>query len=125
MNIFSPDSIDDTSTPRQLAKDLEIYLLSDLLSDDKKFLLTTWMSDNALTDELIRAGVPKDWRVLDKSGNGNFGTRNDIAVVYPPNRKPIIIAIMTRRNEPDAKFDNALIADIARKIFCQKEFAVL
>ena len=133
MNIFSPDSIDDTSTPRQLAKDLEIYLLRDLLSDDKKFLLATWMSDNAVTDELIRAGVPKDWRVLDKSGSGNYGTRNDIAVVYPPNRKPIIIAIMTRRNKPDAKFDNALIADAAkivtarltRKIFCQKEFGTL
>ena len=116
LNIFDPDSIDDTSTPRQLAKDLEIFLLSDCLSDDKKILLETWLSDNALTDELIKAGVPKDWRVLDKSGNGTFGTRNDIAVVYPPNRKPIIIAIMTRRNEPDAKFDNALTAEIAEII---------
>ena len=115
LNFF--DGVKDTSTPRQMAKDLEIYLLSDFLSDDKKFLLTTWLSDNAITDELIKAGVPDGWKVLDKSGNGTYGTRNDIAVVYPPNRKPIVIAIMTRRNQPDAKFDNALVADTAKIIF--------
>ena len=115
LNFF--DSVKDTSTPRQMAKDLEIYLLSDFLSDDKKFLLTTWLSDNAITDELIKAGVPDGWKVLDKSGNGTYGTRNDIAVVYPPNHKPIVIAIMTRRNQPDAKFDNALVADTAKIIF--------
>lgn len=115
LNFF--DSVKDTSTSRQMAKDWELYLLSDFLSDDKKILLATWMSDNAVTDELIKAGVPDGWKVLDKSGNGTYGTRNDIAVVCPPNRKPIVIAIMTRRNQPDAKFDNALVADAAKIIF--------
>ena len=82
LNAFTPDSTDDTSTPRQLAKDLKLYLLDDLLSEEKKSLLATWMSDNAITDELIKAGVPKGWKVLDKSGGGiDYGTRNDIAVV--------------------------------------------
>ena len=118
LNIFSPDSIDDTSTPRQLAKDLELYLLGDILSDDKKSLLAKWMSDNAITDDLIKAGVPKDWKVLDKSGAGiNYGTRNDVAIIFPPNKKPIVVAIMTRRNEENARFDNALIEEIARMIF--------
>ncbi len=34
-------------------------------------------------DELIRAGVPSDWIVADKSGAGSYGTRNDIAIVTP------------------------------------------
>lgn len=117
LNIFSPDSVDDTSTPRQLAKDVEMYLLGDLLSDDKKALLESWMSDNAITDDFIKAGVPKDWKVLDKNGTGiNYGTCNDIGVVYPPNKKPIVVAILTRRNEEGARFDSALVADVARMI---------
>ena len=122
LNIFAPDSLDDTSTPRQLAKDLELFLLGDALSDDKKILLTTWMSDNTLTDGLIKRGVPDGWQVLDKSGGGiNYGTRNDVALVCPPNRKPIVVAIMTRRNEASANFDNALVADVARKIFSARQ----
>lgn len=118
LNIFSPDSLDDTSTPRQLAKDLQMYLLGDLLSDDKKALLASWMSDNAITDDFIKAGVPKNWKVLDKNGTGiNYGTCNDIAVIFPPNKKPIVVAIMTRRNEAGARFDSALVADVARMIF--------
>ena len=118
LNAFTPGNTDDTSTPRQLANDLKLYLLGDVLDEEKKSLLATWLSDNAITDKLIKAGVPKDWKVLDKSGAGiDYGTRNDIAVVYPPNRKPIIIAIMTRRNEANALFDDALIADVAKMIF--------
>lgn len=118
LNIFAPDNINDTSTPRQLAKDLELYLLGDILSDEKKSLLAKWLSDNAITDDLIKAGVPQGWKVLDKSGAGiNYGTRNDIAVIFPPNKKPIVVAIMTRRNEESARFDNALVEEIARMIF--------
>ena len=118
LNIYDPDSPDDTSTPRQLAKDLQTYLLGDVLREDKKILLMTWMSDNAITDELIKASVPKDWKVVDKSGTGiNYGTCNDIAVVFPPEGKPIVVAIMTRRNEASARFDSALVADVARMIF--------
>ena len=118
LNIYDPDSPDDTSTPRQLAKDLQTYLLGDVLREDKKILLMTWMSDNAITDELIKASVPKDWKVVDKSGTGiNYGTCNDIAVVFPPKGKPLVVAIMTRRNEASARFDSALVADVARMIF--------
>ena len=118
LNAFTPGNTDDTSTPRQLANDLKFYLLGDVLDEEKKSLLATWLSDNAITDKLIKAGVPKDWKVLDKSGAGiDYGTRNDIAVVYPPNRKPIVIAIMTRRNEANALFDDALIAEVAKMIF--------
>src|SRR5699024_12426530 len=45
-------------------------------------------------DTLIRAGAPEGWKVGDKSGAGSYGTRNDITVVWPPNREPIVIAIM-------------------------------
>ena len=117
LNFFAPNDIRDTSTPRQMALNLQKYIFFDVLSDDKKNLLIDWMSNNSITDTLIKAGVPKNYLVADKSGSGgNYATRNDIAVIFPPNHKPIIMAIMTRNKNVDAKFNDALIAEIAKII---------
>ena len=122
LNFFSPNDIRDTSTPRQMALNLKKYILGNELSDKKKKLLIDWMSNNSITDTLIKAGVPKNYSVTDKSGSGaNYATRNDIAVIYPPNHKPIVIAIMTRSKNVDAQFDDALIADITKIIFNLEE----
>lgn len=122
LNFFAPNDIRDTSTPRQMALNLKKYILGNELSNKKKKLLIDWMSNNSITDTLIKAGVPKNYSVTDKSGSGaNYATRNDIAVIYPPNHKPIVIAIMTRSKNVDAQFDDALIADITKIIFNLEE----
>ena len=117
LNLFDAVTNRDTSTPKQMAKNLQVYILGDILTAEKKNLLVDWMNGNSVTDTLIKAGTPNGWKVIDKSGNGNFGARNDIAVVYPPNRKPIVIAIMSRRKEANSKFDDALIAETAKLFF--------
>ena len=114
LNSFTPGDTRDTSTPRALATSLQAFALSDLLSDDKRELFTDWLKGNATGDTLIRAGAPEGWVVGDKSGAGSYGTRNDIAVVWPPNREPIVIAIMSRHDKEDAKYDDELIAQAAK-----------
>lgn len=74
------------------------------------------MKGNATGDKLIRAGVPTDWVVADKSGAGSYGTRNDVAIVWPPNRSPIIIAILSSKDEKEATYDNQLIAEAAEVV---------
>ena len=114
LNFFAPDDILDTSTPRQMALDLQKYILGDLLCKDKKNLLIDWMSNNSITDTLIKAAVPKNCLVVDKSGTGaNYATRNDIAVIFPPNRKPIILVIMTRSKNISAQVYDTQVADVA------------
>ena len=117
LNLFDAVKNRDTSTPKQMAKNLQVYMFGDILSDEKKNLLVDWMSENSITDSLIKAGTPTGWKVIDKSGSGDYGARNDIAVIYPPNRKPIVMAIMSRRMEKNSKFDDRLIAETAEKIF--------
>jgi beta-lactamase class A len=60
--------------------------------------------------------VPDGWVVGDKSGSGGYGARNDIAVVWPPHRAPIVLAVMSTRDTADATYDNALIARAARTV---------
>lgn len=52
--------------------------------------------------------------VGDKSGAGGYGTRNDVAIVWSPNREPIVIAILTRHNTEDAEYDDTLISQAAK-----------
>jgi beta-lactamase class A len=47
-----------------------------------------WLRRNTTGAALIRAGVPKGWMVGDKTGAGEYGTRNDIAVLWPPRKAP-------------------------------------
>ena len=117
LNEVIPGDNSDTSTPRQLAIDLQAYTTGNVLTEDKRKMLIEWMTGNATGKKMIRAGAPADWIVADKSGSGSYGTRNDIAIVIPPNRKPIIITILSTHAEKEAKYDDQLIAQAAKIIF--------
>ncbi|MEI3606153.1 class A beta-lactamase [Pseudogracilibacillus sp. SE30717A] len=113
LNNFTPEDTRDTSTPRALATSLQAFAVSDLLSGNKREVFTDWLKDNATGDTLIRAGAPEDWEVGDKSGAASYGTRNDIAIVWPPNKEPIVIAILSRHDTEDAEYDDTLISQAA------------
>ncbi|AFQ12373.1 beta-lactamase [Bacillus cereus FRI-35] len=116
LNEAIPGDIRDTSTAKAIATNLKDFTVGNALPDDKRKVLTDWMKGNATGDKLIRAGVPTDWEVGDKSGAGSYGTRNDIAIVWPPNRAPIIIAILSSKDEKGATYDNQLIAEAAEVV---------
>ncbi|RKL65026.1 class A beta-lactamase [Salipaludibacillus neizhouensis] len=118
LNEAIPGDSRDTSTPKALATTLEVFGISEYLPTDKQEIFTNWLKGNTTGDSLIRAGVPEGWEVGDKSGAGGYGTRNDIAIVWPPNREPIIIAIMSSRDEENASFNDELIAK-ATKVIAQ------
>lgn len=114
LNFTVPGDSRDTSTPRAVATSLQAFVVGDLLSSEKQAIMRDWLVGNTTGNTLIRAGVPEGWVVGDKSGAGSYGTRNDIAIVWPPNRDPIIIAILSDRNSENATYDDALIAEAAK-----------
>ena len=114
VNSAVPGDIRDTSTPRALAEDLRAYALGDVLTPQRRAMLTGWLTANTTGGPYIRAAVPPGWTVGDKTGNGDYGTRNDIAVLWPPHRAPIVIAVLSNRAAKDASSGDALIADATR-----------
>ncbi|MYT73611.1 MULTISPECIES: class A beta-lactamase [unclassified Streptomyces] len=113
---WTPGERRDTSTPRQMAGDLRDLVLGDTLPTAERRQLTTWLRNNTTGDTTIRAGVPKGWVVGDKTGTGfYYGARDDIAVVWPPGRKPLVMAILTYRDgAKDTEADDKLLADAAK-----------
>ncbi|MEV4711348.1 class A beta-lactamase [Micromonospora sp. NPDC049374] len=113
LNAYVPGERRDTSTPRALATTLRAYAVDDVLYPEDRAVLVDWLKRNTTGDKTIRAGVPDGWAVGDKTGSADHGTRNDIAVIWPPDRAPIVLAVLSDRAEPDAERDDALLARAA------------
>jgi len=111
LNTAVPGEVRDTTTPRALATTVGTYVVGRALPPSDRTLLRTMMVNNTTGDALIRAGVPDSWLVADKTGSADYGVRNDVAVAYPPGRAPVLIAVMTTRDQVDEPYDDAVVAD--------------
>jgi beta-lactamase class A len=114
LNTAIPGDVRDTSTPRALGTDLRKFALGHVLPKAKQALLVDWLRRNTTGDAVIRAGVPAGWTVGDKTGSAAYGTRNDIAIAWPPNRAPIVFAITSTHTAEDAQSDDALVEAATR-----------
>jgi len=63
----------------------------------------------------IPAGLPVGTPVAHKTGSIT-GVLHDAAVVYPPQRKPYVLVVLTR-GISDEKIARQLIADISRLVY--------
>ncbi|GAA2074450.1 class A beta-lactamase [Aeromicrobium halocynthiae] len=112
INDVTPGEPANTTTPAAFAALLESIAKGDWLESADRERLFDWMSGNATGDPLIRAGAPEGWIVLDKSG-GAGPRRGDVALVHPPGREPIVLVVLTERNDLSADYDDALVAEAA------------
>lgn len=114
LNEAVPGDIRDTSTPKAIAQDLREIALGVQLPRDKEKFFKQLLLENTTGKNLIAAGVPEGTIVGDKSGAAQYGTRNDIAILYPENRKPIILVVFSNKSDKDAQYQDELIAESAK-----------
>jgi len=114
LNEATPGDPRDTTSPAAMAEDLRKILLGDILSASSRDQLAGWMIANKTGDKRLRAGVPPGWPVGDKTGSGDHAATNDIAIIWPPGRQPIIAAVYFAESPEPAEARNAIFADIAR-----------
>jgi len=116
LNEGKPGDPRDTSTPAAMTRTMETLVLGNALSPKSRDVLTAWLVGNKVGDTKVRAGLPKDWRVGDKTGGGGFGTNNDTGVIWPLGRKPVLFTIFTTETGASVDDKNAGMADIARAL---------
>lgn len=110
LNTAEPGDPRDTTTPNAMLGDLDTVLLGHALSPASRARLQGWMMAGTITGPLMKAGVPKDWRVADKSGAGEHGTRGDIGMLLRPHKAPILAAIYYTGSPLDMGGQNKVIA---------------
>lgn len=105
-----PGDPHDTTTPEAMTKSLRKIMLGDILSPHLRELLQIWFKANTTGNTCIRAGVPIGWTVGDKTGSGDYGTRNDIAVLWPIKGSPIVLSIYFTQFKKEAPKRDDVIA---------------
>ena len=116
LNTAIPGDQRDTSTPESMGRSLQRLALGDALPSAQREQLCVWLRGNTTGAARIKAGIPASWTIGDKTGGGHYGTANDIAVLWPPQRSPVILAIYTTRHQQTATARNELIAAAVRVV---------
>jgi beta-lactamase class A len=117
LNVVPPGDPRDTTTPRAMAGALRKALLGDGLPPAQRAQLVEWMAGTQTGLKRLRAGVPADWRAADKTGTWDKSTVNDVAVFWPPDRPPIVVAAFLTDCPPRPGRDReGALADVGRAV---------
>lgn len=118
LNRNPPGDERDTTTTHAVALVIRQLVLGDALPPDKRAMITDWMTRNTTGDKRIRAAFPADWRIADKTGTGEYGRANDVAVLWSPGGAAQVVAIYTdlAGKGYDAQGSDAFVADAARVV---------
>lgn len=116
LNSAIPGDPRDTTSPAAMVDSLGDLMLGDRLLPASAERLTAWMRANTTGDAKLRAGLPKDWTVGDKTGGGDNGATADVAVIWPPNGDPLVVAVYIADCAASFEARNAAIADVGRML---------
>ncbi len=114
LNTAIPGDPRDTSSPRALGGGYRSLLSGDVLAPPQRQQLEDWMRANETSS--LRTGLPDGWTTADKTGNGDYGSTNDVGMAYGPQGQRLLLAIMTRSqaNDPKAANNRPLIGELTK-----------
>nr|WP_211677023.1 class A beta-lactamase [Moritella sp. 36] len=118
LNNVDINEIRDTTTPNAIASTLSALLYHGALSTQSTQKLKQWMMNNKVSDSLLRAVLPTQWSIADRSGyDGNHGSRGITAAIWSSKRQPLIITIYLGQTGKSISQLNKAIAEIGESIF--------
>ena len=116
LNEGTPGDPRDTTSPAAMAGTLRALLFGRALSAESRQRLAGWMGQTRTGLNLLRAGVPADWRAADKTGRGGHGSVNDIAVFWPPGGRPVIVTCFVTATEAPVALKEQTHAEVGRLV---------
>ncbi|MBE0153224.1 FONA family class A beta-lactamase [Serratia sp. PL7] len=114
LNTAIPGDKRDTTSPLAMAKSLQNLTLGKALGEPQRAQLVEWMKGNTTGGASIRAGLPTTWVVGDKTGSGDYGTTNDIAVIWPANHAPLVLVTYFTQPQQNAEARKDVLAAAAK-----------
>ncbi|GJD33565.1 class A beta-lactamase [Methylobacterium aerolatum] len=118
LNTAIPGDPRDTTFPTAMRETLRRVLLGTVLTPESRGRLEAWMVGGQTGFKRLRAGLPAAWTVGDKTGTGggDTGTYNDVAIIRPPDRAPLIATVFLTRATATPEVCDAAHAEIGRLI---------
>lgn len=116
LNIITPGDPRDTTTPAAMLGLMRSTLTGNALSPGSRKQLQDWLLGCKTGAHRIAAGLPADWRIGDKTGTGAKAEANDIAIIWPPKRAPILLAAYYEGGGEIPAARDAVLADVGRLV---------
>lgn len=116
MSEAAPGDPRDTTSPKAMLHSMNAVLLGNVLAPGSRERLTQWLIDNRTGGTRIRAGLPVGWRVGDKTGTSGNGLVGDVAIIWPPERKPILLTAYLAESKAAEAARHGALADVARAL---------
>jgi beta-lactamase class A len=116
LNSAIPGDERDTTTPAAMCADMQRLVLGNVLAESSRHQLEDWLRQNETGALMIRAGVPKTWIVGDKTGRCGNGATNDVAIIRPPGRASIVVAVYSSGSTSSVDDRAAILAETARTV---------
>ena len=116
LNEATPGDPRDTTSPRAMAASMQKVLVGDALSESSRRQLQAWLVDDKVGDKRLRAGLPPSWRIGDKTGSGDRGSTNAVAIIWPPGRAPLIATVYYTESSAPMEARNAIHQEIGALI---------
>jgi beta-lactamase class A len=113
LNVVGPGEVHDTTTPAAMVGLLRSVLLGQVLLTGSRARLEGWMVDAKVGEHRLPAGLPPGWRIAHKTGTGSNET-NDVGVVWPLDRAPIIVAVFYSRGGTRQEQREGVLRDVGR-----------
>jgi beta-lactamase class A len=114
LNVTHPGDLRDTTTPDAAVGTLRQLLLGEALSPASRTRLLAWMRGCLTGTDKLRAGLPDGWSAGDKTGSGAQGESNDVAILFPPARPPLLVTAYYAAPAADARLRSAVLAEVGR-----------
>jgi beta-lactamase class A len=114
LNEAVPGDPRDTTMPNAMVEDLRRLVVGNALSPASREQLAAWLVGCKTGDKRLRAGLPRAWRVGDKTGTGERNATNDIAVLWPPGRQPLLVAAYYVGSLEASEAREAVLAEVGR-----------
>lgn len=72
-----------------------------------------WLIASNTSNNHIAAEVPDEWEVGDKTGTCQYGTTNDVAIIWPDDNRAVIMAIFIP-NRKNAKPNSKIVREVTK-----------
>lgn len=98
--VINPEGdIRDTTSPNAMNASMKKLLMGNVLSKSSKAQLKDWMIGNKVADNMLRAVLPKGWKIADRTGASDYGIRGLTSMVWSESHAPVFISIYVRKSE--------------------------
>lgn len=114
LNTAIPGDPRDTTSPAAIVADLNALLNNGALAKTSRGALMGWLNNCKTAAKRIPAGLPPHWKSGDKTGTGDNGTANDVAVIQRPDKAPILVAVYYTGSSAGPAVRDGVIAGIGR-----------